>query len=244
VDKMKQWVVLTVVGVLVVGVLGWMFLISPKRSTAADLRTQAAGVETSNRELETKLATLKAQSKQLPRYQKQLAQVAAKIPDNPALPGLIRALTDAAEKANVELVTVAPSAPVAYAPAAAGAAPAAAGAAPAASGTQRTPSATGAASAAGGLQVITLSLKVYGDYFSTENFFDQLEQLARAFKVTGMTIAPGTNPLNTTGGAGGAVGGPAQPDGRNLLTNIDASVFMSPPTAPAATAPVAPAPVK
>lgn len=241
-DKMKQWVALTVVGVLVVGVLGWMFLISPKRSTATDLRTQAAGVETKNRELDTQLATLKAQSKQLPRYQKQLAQVAAKIPDNPALPGLIRALTDAAEKANVELLTVAPTAPTAFSPAstAAAATPSGAGAKPV------TPSSTGAApaAAAGNLQVIALSLRVYGDYFSTENFFDQVENIARAFKVTGLTMAPSDNPLQATGAGAAGAASSGEPDGSKLLTTITASVFMSPPTAPAATTPVVPAPVK
>ena len=57
-----------------------------------------------------------------------LAAVAAKIPDNPALPNLIRALTTASKSTGVELVTLTPGTPTAAAvPAAApGAAPVAA----------------------------------------------------------------------------------------------------------------------
>lgn len=237
-DKMKQWVVLAVVGVLVVMVGGWMFLVSPKRSAAADLQSQASAADVRNTQLRSQLQMLQAQQKLMPKYEAQLAQVMTKIPDNPALPALIRSLTDAADKANVELVTMAPATPVDY-QTSAGAAPAAVTAAPVAGA----PAATAApAAGAAGLKVITLSLNVVGGYFETENFFNQIESISRALKVTGFTMAPGADPMKAgTTGASSNVD-----DGRVLTTTMTASVFMSPstPAAPAAAAPVAAAPVK
>lgn len=237
-DKMKQWVVLAVVGALVVMVGGWMFLVSPKRSTAADLRSQADQADMHNRQLRSQLQVLEAQRKLVPKYDAQLAQIGAKIPDNPALPTLIRALTAAADKADVELLSVAPAPPAAFLPANAPGAVAAAPSAARPAGAS-TAAAAPAAAAPNALQMIALNLNVVGGYFETENFFNQLESLARALKVTGFQMAPGTNPMKQQTATAAA-----PQDGRTLATTITASVFMSPSTAPAAAAPVAAAPVK
>src|SRR5919107_1682724 len=98
-EKLKQYVVLTVLGCLVVLAAGWFLLVSPKKSDAAALRTQTEQVSVDNAALSTKLQVLKAQAKALPKQQAKLAAVAAKIPDNPALPTLIRDLTAAADDA-------------------------------------------------------------------------------------------------------------------------------------------------
>lgn len=195
-DKLKQWVALTLVGSLAILAAGWFLLVSPKRSEAADLNAQAADKQSANQQLESQLAILKAQAKQLPQQQAKLAAVAAKIPDNPALPALVRALTKAADDAGVELVSIAPSAPADLtAKPGAAAAPAAPSAAAAS-----TPTAAGAAAPAaaapgvGTLKSIGLSLNVVGGYFQVEQFLDRLEGLTRAFKVTGFTLAPGANP--------------------------------------------------
>ena len=76
VDKLKQWVALTLVAVLGVGVAGWVVLISPRRSEAADLRRQAVDVTRSDADLRTQLQVLKAQAAALPQEQASLAQVA------------------------------------------------------------------------------------------------------------------------------------------------------------------------
>ena len=59
----------------------------------ADLRTQADQQNSQNSTLNAQISMLKAQAKDLPKQQAKLAAVAAKIPDNPALPALIRALS-------------------------------------------------------------------------------------------------------------------------------------------------------
>ena len=231
-DKLKQYVVFTVLGSLAVLAGGWFLLVSPKRSEAADLRTQSAGQVTANAQLETQLTVLKAQAKDLPKQQAKLAAVAAKIPDNPALPALIRSLTTAAKAAGVELVSVTPSQPTALA-----AAPAAAVApvAPTAPKTGAVAAAPVAAASAGQLQQIQLTLNVAGGYFQVEQFVAALENLPRSMRLSNLVLNPGSNPVKP--GAG------STEDGKTLTTTITGAVFMAAnrPAATAVTVPGLPA---
>lgn len=238
-EKLKQYVVFTVLGCLLVLVAGWFLLVSPKHSQAADLRTQAASQVTANAQLATQLQVLKAQAKDLPRQQAKLASVAAHIPDNPALPGLVRALVKAGQAAGIELVSMTPGQPTPMvAPAAAApvapAAPAAGAAAPAAAAPAAAAKAAVAAASAGQLASIPLTLSVAGNYFQVEQFLAQLESLARSMRVTTVTMNPGANPLKEKATSTSA------DDGKNLVANISGQVFMAMNRAPA-TAVVAPA---
>jgi Tfp pilus assembly protein PilO len=211
-DKLKQYVVFTVLGCLVVLAAGWFLLVSPKRSDAAALRTSAASQVSANSQLQTQLQVLKAQAKALPKQQAKLAAVAAKIPDNPALPGLIRALTGASVSAGVELVSVTPGTPVVASTTPGAVAPAAAG----------------TAGVAGTLTSIPLSLNVVGGYFQVEQFMANVENLSRSLRVSNLALTPGANPLKTA--KAGTVD-----DGRSLAATIAAQVFMAA-NRPAATA--------
>jgi Tfp pilus assembly protein PilO len=234
-EKLKQYVVFTVVGCLAVLAAGWFLLVSPKRADAAGLRAQAAEQVSANAQLETQLQVLKAQAKDLPKQQAKLAAVAAKIPDNPALPRLIRALTSAASAAGVELVTVTPGNPVvvtpgrATAPVSPSAAGAAATAAAPAAQTAAAPAAApaGAASAAGQLASVPLTLNVAGGYFQIEQFLANLENLPRSLRVSNVTLTPGNNPMKPSTGGSSA-------DGKTLTATIVGQVFMATGRVPAA----------
>ncbi|MBK5307253.1 MAG: type 4a pilus biogenesis protein PilO [Frankiaceae bacterium] len=223
-DKLKQYVVFTVLGCLLVLAAGWFLLISPKRTEAADLRAVAATQVTANAQLETQLQLLKAQAKDLPKQQAKLAAVAARIPDNPALPAMVRALTTAATSAGVELVSMTPGTPavIAAAPVAAPVAPAAA--APAAAPPARTVAAASTATA-GQLAQIPVTLNVVGGYFQIQQFVASLENLSRSMRLTALTVAPGTNPLKVTPVNG--TGGAPVADGRTLTSTITAQVYMA-----------------
>lgn len=171
-DKLKQWVAMTLAAVLVIAAGGWLLLISPKRSEAAGIRDEAQQQLSANMGLQAQLSVLKAQAKDLPKQQAQIAAVAAKIPDNPALPSLIRALSKAATAASVELVTINPGSP-----------------------TAPPVTATPGSAKAGQLKAISLSLVVVGGYYQIEQFFNSLETTTRALKVSAFAVAPGTNPL-------------------------------------------------
>lgn len=228
-DKLKQYVVLAVMACLVVLAAGWFLLVSPKQSDASALRDQTTTQVAANTQLQTQLQILKAQAKDLPKQQAKLAAVAARIPDNPALPAMIRALTAAATSAGVELVTVTPGPP-----AGATATPAGAPVAPG------KPTA-----AASGLLQIPLTLNVAGGYFQVEQFVSNLENLPRALRVSNLTLAPGANPVKPN-----PVGVTSADDGKTLTSTIQAQVFMNatpsaavPITLPGQPAPAGPAAV-
>lgn len=233
-DKLQQWVALTVVGALAILAAGWFLVVSPKRSEAADLRTQATEQDSANTALQGQLQVLKVQAKDLPKKQAELAAVAAKIPGNPGLPALIRALTAASTSAGVEFVSVTPSTPVAaQAPAAAAgvAAPPVGAVAPAAPA-----AAAPVGGTAGTLMSIPVAINVVGDYFEVEQFLANLEGLPRALRVSNLTLAPGQSPTAGTSKSATTVA-----DGRSLTSTITGSVFMAQ-GRPAATAVVAPSP--
>jgi Tfp pilus assembly protein PilO len=214
VDKMRQWTVFTVLAVIVVLVAGWMLMIKPQRSHAADLRTQATGVQSSNDQLRNQISALKAQAKDLPKQQARLAVIEQKIPDNPALPSLIRSLSDAADGAGVDLTSLAPAQPAVLAPAAAATVTAGRPAAP----------------AAPALEQVPVTVSVTGTYFNIEQFVSNLEGQQRAIIVDGWTLAAGAK-----GGATAAPGAPAAPAATDQLTGqIKARVFMAPGSATAA----------
>lgn len=221
-DKLKQWVALTVLGALAIGAGGWFLLISPKRSEAAALRTQTDQQNSQNTSLAAQISMLKEQAKGLPKQQARLAAVAAKIPDNPALPALVRALTVAADEAGVELTTLSPAAPTQVSAAVAATPVTAAGVSPAAPR-------PAAATALGSLQSIALSMTVVGGYFQVEQFLDRLENLSRAAKVTAFTLAPGTNPVKPghASAAGATPTGPVEDVGKTLQATVSANVYMA-----------------
>jgi Tfp pilus assembly protein PilO len=248
-DKLKQWVALTVVACLGIMAAGWFLLVSPKRAEAADLREQAAAQETANATLRTSLKVLQAQAKDLPKKQADLARVAAKIPSDPAMPALIRALTAASTSAGVELVSVTPEPPAVLAAPVAAAPVTPAGAAPApapapAPGAPVDPAAPAAgapvAGPAGTLAAIPLTISVVGGYFEVAQFLANVENLPRALRVTDLKLVPGVGPV-PSGGTSNKV-----EDGRSLQSTITGSVFMAAdrPVATAVVAPDAAAPAK
>jgi type IV pilus assembly protein PilO len=210
----RKWSAAAAVLIVAIVAAGWFLLVSPKRSDAADLKAQTATQENDNVALQQKLEELKAQQADLPEQRARLAEIASKIPGNPALPSLVRDLTAAGRKVGVSIDSMAPSAPVAVATAAPGVvAPAPA---PAASATGTTDT----------LLQVPLTLKVTGSYFELEQYVNKLEGLKRSFLVTGFNIEPATIDLH--------------PEGALTIT-INGRVFLSQPTVPAAVTPVAPA---
>ena len=223
-EKLKQYVVFTMLGCLAVVAAGWFLLVSPKRTEAAELRTAAAEQVTANAQLSTQLQVLKAQAKDLPKQQAKLAAVSARIPDNPALPALVRGLVTAAQSAAVELLSVTPGTP-AVAAATPGAAAAPVAPAAGAAGTTAAP----AAAAAEQLASIPLTLTVAGGYFQVAQFVANLENLPRSMRITNLSANPAANPMKPAASESSS----SADDGRSLQTTITGQVFMAANRAPA-----------
>jgi Tfp pilus assembly protein PilO len=213
--KLKQWVALAAVAVIAIMAGGWFLVVSPKRSDAAALRSQTADKQRSNDMLVQQIAALKAQAKDRPMVQAKLAAVAAKIPNNGALPTLIRSLNAAAADTGVELVSMAPTAPSALAAAPTGATtatvPAAGASAPSAA----------AGAAVGTLEQIGVTLNVVGSYFQVAEYLDRLENLTRAFRVTTLAVVPGVNPVKDPASQ------PSLDTGKVLSATISGQVFQT-----------------
>jgi type IV pilus assembly protein PilO len=175
----RKWSLLALLLVVAIFAAGWFLLISPKRGEAADLRSQTATQEDANARLEDKIQVLMAQQKDLPRQRARLAVIRTQIPDNPALPALVRDLTAAGRKVGATINTMSPSLPVAAVPSAQ---------APVATGTEGETT-TPAVAPAASLYQVPLNLDVSGSYFELEQFVNKLEGLSRSFLVTGFTVS-------------------------------------------------------
>jgi type IV pilus assembly protein PilO len=235
----RRWSLLT--AVLIIGILAasWFLLVSPKRSEAADLRGQATKQLASNDALVQKLNELKAQSLDLPKQKAQLALMHKQVPDNPALPTLIRDLTAAGKKVGVQVMSMKPGPPVPVAVAAAAVPVAAATttgadtsgtASTADSGATPAPAAP-IAPVAAPLYMAPITLEIAGSYFEVEQFINRLERLQRSFLVSGFSLKPGASAAGSTT--------TSTTDGLSL--SITGQVFLSPNVASStpAAAPVA-----
>jgi Tfp pilus assembly protein PilO len=224
-DKLKQWVALTVVACVAIVAAGWFLLIAPKRGEAAELRAQAEEQVAANAKLDGQLQVLKAQAKDLPKEQAKLAAVTAKIPSDPALPSLIRALVEAADGTGVELVSVTPGAPsLLEAPAPVApveAEDAAAQQGPGAAGSKGTSAAAAPSSPAGQLAGIPVSVNVVGEYFELQQFFSAVEELTRAIRVESLQMTPGESPAATNPDAD------AVAEGRRLTATVNGFAYMA-----------------
>jgi Tfp pilus assembly protein PilO len=237
----RRWSLLT--AVVIVGILAasWFLLVSPKRADAADLHKQAAKQQSDNAELTQQLNELKAQQLDLPKKKAELAVLGKQIPDNPALPTLVRDLSAAGKKVGVSIVSMKPSSPVA----AVVAAPVPVAVPPATTTEGTTPPATGdtsstadaaatpvaAAPAAPSLYVLPLSLEITGSYFEIEQFINKLEGMQRTFLLTAFTLKPFASGTATTTGTASTSSG-------ELDLNITGQVFLAPNIAAPTSTPV------
>jgi Tfp pilus assembly protein PilO len=219
-EKMRQWSILTAVGVIAVLAAGWFLLVSPQRSHATELQSQAASQQSANDGLRAQVAQLEAQKKGLPAQQKLLDEIAAKIPASPELPALIRQLSTAAESAGVDLVTLAPTEPAAIGPATP---------VTTTTTTSSTGTSTPAAAPASSLMQIPVSVTVRGTYFNLTRFFANVEKLERAMLVPQFKVTPAEASATS---ADGAANGPSD----QLTATLSTIVFES----PVAIAPVSP----
>lgn len=241
----RKWSFLAAVLVLAILAAGWFLLVSPKRSEAAALAKRTVREEDANARLLQQLAVLKAQQADLPEQRAQLAVMRKQIPNNPALPTLIRDLTAAGRKAGVSIDTMAPAVPVAVVVPVT--APVATTSEDSTStgttGTSESSDATVATTPAPpALFQVPLTLDVSGSYFELEQYVNKLEGFKRSFLVSGFTLASATGGSAASGGATGT--GTSGPAAGDLTLTLQGRVFLAPnlTAAPTPPTPVASAP--
>lgn len=225
--KLRQWTMLTALGCLAVLAAGWMLVVTPQQKDAAAARVQRDSALQSANALQAKYSMLLSEKAHLIDQQNKLLTFAQLMPDNPALPSLIRGLSAAADTAGVDLTTLSPSAPTLLTPAAV-TVPVPVTTSATGSSSTKLPSAF--APVAPQVAAIPLSLTIVGGYFEVERFLDALEGLKRAFQVTGLTITPGASGSSASGStavpASGAVAAPSTVLPGTLTVALTGKVFM------------------
>ena len=188
----------TAVLVLLILLGGWFGLVAPKHASAADLRASTTAQDSTNQTLAAQVSMLKAQQAGLPAQEAKLALIRQHIPENPALPSFVRALSALARSSNVSLQTISPVPPTANTSPVVNAA------------------GTRPVGAVPQLQTVGLTINLLGTYANVELFLNKLESLKRSFLVTGLQVTPGTT---TTSGVTSSSGSPS------LAVIITARVF-------------------
>jgi Tfp pilus assembly protein PilO len=168
-SQVRRWSLLAVVVAMAILAAGWFLLVAPKRSEASDLRDQTSSAEQNNAQLTMKLKQLKALAPELPKREAEFAAIRRQIPDNPALPDLIRQLTVAADKSGSTVVSLAPATPV-----------------PLVQTGQ--PTSSGAGSSTEQLLQVPLSIEMRGSYSELEDFVGRLEKLRRVVLVSAFDL--------------------------------------------------------
>jgi type IV pilus assembly protein PilO len=235
----RKWSALAVVLIAAIFAASWFLLISPKRGEAADLRDQTVTQQEANARLQQQLQVLQAQQQDLPKQRAVLAKLRTQIPDNPALPSLIRDLTAAGRKVGVSLDTLAPAEPTAVVPPVPVAPVTTTETTDGGTEGASTDGATSTADAATAADTVApmapattlfqvpLTMNVTGSYFELEQFLNKLEGLKRSLLVSGFTISEAKDSENVTEG--------------DLTIVINGRVFVTQESVATPTTPVAPA---
>lgn len=210
----KTWLALGVLGAILILIIGWMFVISPRFNQASSIREEAATAETSAQQLQARAARLQQQYQQLPQLQAQLASLEGLIPDQAGVEKLIQQIEQVNRTSGLQLQAFSITNPVPLTPdagASGGTAAtppggdAAAGATDSADAGAQTDPGTAAAQAAGqaaaastlaSLSYIPVTLDVQGGngFPSFLAYLDALEALNRAFLITNVSITGGEAP--------------------------------------------------
>jgi Tfp pilus assembly protein PilO len=241
----RKWSLLAAVLVVAIFAGGWFLLIAPKRAEATKLEGKTVSQEDANARLRQQIQVLQAQMEDLPTQRARLASIKKQLPDNPALPTLIRNLTSAGRDVGASVDALTPALPEAVVQALAPVA-VATPAPEAGSDTAETTESTGSGTAdttstgttttaavaappAAVLYQVPLTVKVTGSYFELEQFVNKLEGLRRSFLVTGFTLGEPTDSVVAEG---------------DLEIALTGRVFLTQPgTATTTPAPVASTPV-
>lgn len=190
-DK-RVWLGGGAVAALLILAVGWFMFVGPERSSADDLRSQAAATQQENSVLQSKVRSLQVKSTQLAKYTSSLKAALEALPVDSGLPAFTRQVS-AQAKANGVAVSsvvvggvaaVAAAAPVAPATAATGAT--------SASSTTPTPAAV-TATAAGGLFSVQVTIQSNGTLAHQLAFINDIRTAGpRRALINSTQVTPGT----------------------------------------------------
>jgi hypothetical protein len=185
-NKVKETYLIGGVAIVLLALLSWFFLVSPRISQASDIGENRAAVEAMNVSSATQITTLTNLKNGLVQERQVAASLAVKFPPTADQPTLFAQIVAAARKAGIpekSITSLGPAAPVLGAPSS-GAKLAGAGAAPTAPTNGVSP-----AKVTEDLATMAVSFNAQGDFTQTVAMLHNLEDLPRSFLITQISLA-------------------------------------------------------
>ncbi|MCA1834180.1 MAG: type 4a pilus biogenesis protein PilO [Actinomycetota bacterium] len=173
---MRRNMIVAVVASIVVVLLFWIALISPKMKQVKEVNAKIAAAEDDEQQLRLTLRQLQQAKENAAATQAKLAQFQMLLPPTPDLPTFIREVQAAANADGIDLQSIAPTPPSTLSGAITGSA----------------------------IQSISVTLQVQGGFFRMESFLARLEDLQRVVEVKNLSMSPlldkltGTTTLQST----------------------------------------------
>jgi Tfp pilus assembly protein PilO len=202
-DSTMRWYGAASLATVLVLLAGYFLLVSPKNASADEVQQAAAAQEAANGVTQQRIDALKAQYKDLPDLQKDLAALQTHLPTTPQMPALLRSLSAAAARSGVTLVSVTPSNPTVLTNGANG------------------PATAVAASAPGSVSDYPVAISIQGNFANVKLFMTSLEAMPRSVLVTSLNVARANE---SQGGADAT----STADGA-LIAQVGAHVFSATP---------------
>ncbi|MBE7189356.1 type II secretion system protein GspM [Jatrophihabitans endophyticus] len=218
----RLWVIGGGLAAVVLLLIGWVFFISPQRSSTASVRSQVDTAQTQNAALETRIAGLQQQSTKMAVYKKQLAAANAALPTSSGVPTFLRSLQKLGNETHTNAVNVTVGAPTALTPPVTPTDTSTSTDTSTPSVTPTDTTGTTPAASTTGVYELPITAQVTGTNTALDNFLRQLQEVQpRAVLIT--QITEGSGSTSTTGAA----------TGNSLQLTMQA--FVDPSTAAAAT---------
>lgn len=162
-------------------VLWYLLLWGPRKTDLSEAKDRRETAETQRDELAARVARLRASQKDEPMKRAQVEALRSTVPDEANLAAFILDTNDAASKAGIDFISVAPSEPAAAAAPVATATPVAV--------TPSTDAAGEPAPTAALPAEIKLQLKITGGYFQVLDFLNRVGEMPRLVITDGLTIS-------------------------------------------------------
>ncbi len=148
-------------------VLWFFFMFRPNQARIAELRDQQTATQHEIDSLQAQLTRLQELRDREPELRAELLRLQDALPSDPRLPDFILQIHEAANLAGVEFLSITPSLPAEFTPAADAPAP------------------------PQPLQAVAVTISTTGRYFALEDFIIRIERLRRAVRINSFTLAPG-----------------------------------------------------
>lgn len=177
-NKVKRTYLVGVVAIVVMALVSWFFLLSPRMAQAAEIADQQTQAEAVNAKSSTEIAVLTKMKSGLVQERAIAAALAAKFPATADQPTLFRQIVAAAAKAGIgekNVTSVGPAAPVLGSPSGGAKLPAA--------GT-----AAGAKGDAGAMASMAVSFDAKGTFTQMVAMLQSLEDLPRSYLMKNVNL--------------------------------------------------------